>query len=296
MCKKINKKIDATNINMKQSFKQMNLVNNSPLNEYILYSIDNYRPTINCLLQDILTKFLTVIIEYLTIITEKITIKNRQYFLFILERGLETLIHVFSIIFYYTKNLELTFYHTQKAYYFYIEFIEQISDDNVTFLQLSSKDAILFVYKKTIYDINNEYKKNMLDPSEEDKIVLNTLDIYIHFYKSVIINTIYKQTNIINKQSLDECYRCIENVTELLIQYNKPKKSQIDLVYALTNVLCDKNIVLNEFYGIITEFVKKIVIKKKVDEKHIKNKLYDPEFARIINNEEYNLIVDFIIN
>jgi hypothetical protein len=120
-----------------------------------------------------------------------------------LERGLETLIHVFSVVFYYTKNLELTFYHTQKAYYFYIEFIEQISDDNITFLQLSSKDAILFVYKKTIYDLNNEYKKNLMEPNEDEKIILNTLSSYIHFYKSVIINTLYSnKTNIINKNIL----------------------------------------------------------------------------------------------
>jgi hypothetical protein len=94
-------------------------------------------------------------------ISEKTTMKNKLYYKFIFERGIETLLHVFSIIFYYTKNLELTFYHTQKAYYFYIEFIEQISDDNVTFLQLSSRDAVMFVYKKTIFDINNEYKKNI---------------------------------------------------------------------------------------------------------------------------------------
>ncbi len=278
---------------MKQSFKP---INNNPSLEHILYSIDNYRPTINYLLQDILTKFLTVIIEYLTIITEKITIKNRQYYLFILERGLETLIHVFSIIFYYTKNLELTFYHTQKAYYFYIEFIEQISDDNITFLQLSSKDAILFVYKKTIYDLNNEYKKNLMEPNEDDTIILNTLGSYINFYKAVIINTIYGQTNTINKHSLDECYKCMENVTELLIKHNKPKKSQIDLVYTLTNILCDKNIEINKFYELVIEFVKKIVLKKKIDEQLLKNRLYYPEITNLINDEQYNSIIDFIFN
>jgi hypothetical protein len=33
--------------------------------------------------------------------------KNKPYYRFIFERGIETLIHVFSCIFYYTKNLEL---------------------------------------------------------------------------------------------------------------------------------------------------------------------------------------------
>ena len=61
-----------------------------------------------------------------------------------------------------TGYLELSFYHTQKAYYFYIEYIEQISDDNITFLQLTSRDAILFVYKKTIFELNNDCKKKIL--------------------------------------------------------------------------------------------------------------------------------------
>ena len=268
---------------MKQSNK------NVPAIENILYSTDNYRPTINCLLPDVLTKFLTVIIEYFTIITEKITIKNKQYYLFILERGLETIIHVFSVIFYYTKNLELTFYHSQKAYYFYIEFIEQISDDNITFLQLSSKDAILFVYKKTIYDINNEYKKNLPEPNEENKMLLTTLDIYIHFYKTVIINTLYSiQNTSSNNINMDECYKCMENVTELLIKYNKPKKSQIDLVYTFTTMLFYKSIDINLFYEIILEFVKKLVMKKKCDEIHLKNKINDPEIINLIENDNNN--------
>ena len=35
----------------------------------------------------------------------------------------------------------------------------QISEDNNSYLQLTSKDAMLFVYKKTIFDINTDFKK-----------------------------------------------------------------------------------------------------------------------------------------
>ena len=153
---------------------------------YILYNVSNYRTNIENSVQDILHRFVSVIIEYMQFMSEKITMKNKSYYKFVFERGLETLLHVFSVIFYYTKNLDLTFYHTQKAYYFYIEFIEQISDDNVTFLQLSSRDAILFVYKKTIFELNNEYKKNMSEPSNEEKNILSTIDAYTYIYKSFV--------------------------------------------------------------------------------------------------------------
>ena len=103
--------------------------------QFILYTISNYKPSIENSISEILKNFIDILIEYMRFITEKIIMKNKKYYYFIFKRGLETLIHVFLVIFYYTKNLELTFYHTQKACYFYVEFIEQISDDNVTFLQ-----------------------------------------------------------------------------------------------------------------------------------------------------------------
>ena len=90
--------------------------------QYVLYNVENYRSTIQNTPQEILAKFVEVIIEYMRLMAEKINIKNKQYYVFIFERGIEILIHVFSMIFYYTKNLELTFYHSQKAYYFFVEF------------------------------------------------------------------------------------------------------------------------------------------------------------------------------
>lgn len=264
--------------------------NQSVPTEYILYSIDNYKSKICCLLQDILTKFLTIIIGYFNIITEKIMIKNKQYFIFILIRGLETIIHVFQTIFYYTKNLDLTFYHCQKAYYFYIEFIEQISDDNITFLQLTSRDAVLFVYKKTIYDLNNEYKKNINEPSEEDKNLLNILDIYINFYKLIIINTIYNQSNN-NKILFDECYKCMENITEQLIN-SKSKKNCIEHIYLFTKNIYNSDIDITLFYNLIYQFTNKLILKKKINDKDITQKIY--ECSQFMNNGDFTLIISHI--
>ena len=64
-----------------------------------------------------------------------------------------TLKHIFNTLLLYTKNLNLTVYHCKKAYLFYVEFITQIGDENHSFLQLNSKDAVIFLYKKTIFEI-----------------------------------------------------------------------------------------------------------------------------------------------
>ena len=103
---------------------------------YVLNNMTNYKPIIINSDKVILENFVNILIEYIQFITEKIQMKSINHYRFIIERGMDIMINVFNMLFYYTKNLELSIFHTQKAYYFYIEFIEQISDDNAIFLQL----------------------------------------------------------------------------------------------------------------------------------------------------------------
>jgi len=279
---------------MKNSKNDNSLSENS---NYLLYNVANYKISINNSVTEILTKFVRVIVEYMRFISEKITMKNKQYYKFIFERGIETLMHIFSIIFYYTKNLELTFYHCQKAYYFYIEFIEQISDDNITFLQLSSRDAILFVYKKTIFDLNNEYRKNIHEPTNEEKNILSLVDSYTYIYKNIvqfIIN--HKDFSYENKtEYINNCCNYIESFGENLNKY-KIKRNIIECIYLFTNLLADKQIENKIFFELLEDFVKKINIKKKLNEKLLKNKIYDSEINNYINNNEFNKMLDYIFS
>ena len=277
---------------MKKNSMQTLLSENS---NYFLYNVSNYKPHITNSVQEILNKFVTSIIEYMRLISEKINMKNKPYYKFIFERGIETLMHIFSTIFYYTKNLELTFYHIQKAYYFYIEFIEQILDDNVTFLQLSSRDAILFVYKKTIYDLNNEYNKNIKEPNSDEKNILSLVNSYTYIYKNIvqfIIN--HKDFKYETKMDyINLCCDYIEFISEPLNK-TKIKKGSIDCIYLFTNLLADKKIEIKEFFTLLDEFIRKINIKKKIDDKTIKNKIYDSEINNFIVDDELNKIVDWV--
>lgn len=285
---------------MKNSRNTSNKITNNTLSDtsnYILYSTSNYKPVIDNSVSEILTKFVEVILEYMRFISEKIIMKNKLYYCFIIERGIKTLIHVFSVIFYFTKNLELTFYHTQKAYYFYVEFIEQISDDNVTFLQLSSRDAILFVYKKTIFDLNNEYKKTTHEPTAEEKNILTTVDTYTHIYKSIVLFIInhtdfkYENKNEYINASCDNIEFVSKTFNKNIIQSN-----HIECVYLFITLLDDKKINTLDFFRLLEQFIKKVINKKKFDEKVIKNKIYDSELSNFINDKELNKIVEWIFS
>jgi hypothetical protein len=255
--------------------------------QYSLSNVDNYKPNFQSSVQDILTKFVSVIIEYMNFISEKIKMKNKHYYRFILERGVETLIHVFTNILFYTKNLDLAFYHSQKAYYFYIEFIEQISDENVTFLQLNSRDAILFVYKKTIFEISQEYKKSLPELSSEDKNIVTTMDTYIAFYKKIIRHIIsdpdFNYTN--NVDHIGKNCGKLKILTDELNKL-KSKKNYLENIYLFTNLLVDKQIKLSSLFELLLDFIKRLQTRKKIEAHIVRNNILSLDLESDINLDD----------
>lgn len=173
-----------------------------------LQNIDNYKKDSYANNEmDIYMKYVNVINQYLLFGIETIKNKNSEYLKYILIKGLFTISYVFKMLFLFTRNLDLTYYHCQKSYSYYIEFIGQIGDDAVTYLQLNSKDAALFVYKKTIFDINHNYKKDYYENKVEEtknKIVSIFIDTYNKLVETELTQLNCEQLqlkniNIINK-------------------------------------------------------------------------------------------------
>ena len=161
-----------------------------------VHNIDNYKDHLTESSIIIFTKYINVISEYLKHCKDYIFIQNITYFKYILKRGINTINHVFKFLLIYTKNLEMVYYNCQKSYIYYVEFIGQIGDDNHSFLQLNSKDASLFVYKKTIFEINNDVRKeHILDPCSEKKI--GEVNQLIIIYNNILFNLI-ENNSLIN--------------------------------------------------------------------------------------------------
>ena len=273
---------------------------NSEYAQYVLQNTNNYKPIIQNTTHEILSKFTQVILEYMFLISEKINIKNKRYYVFIFERGIETIIHIFSMIFYYTKNLDLTFYHSQKAYYFYIEFIEQISDDNITFLQLSSRDALLFVYKKTIYELNNEYKKMMGSLTNEEHNIICYTDSIICMYKKILFFLI--NHNEFKYENKLEYISRVSNKIHIFcdtLNRNKIQNKYIECIYLFINLLTNKQVELkisiDMFFNALEEFIKQLQSKKKVlDDKNIINKIYKCECDNDHLKDRLDHIIEYI--
>jgi len=160
-----------------------------------------FNTELNKPISEVIDKYVGLILEYYTFIGDKQNITHTKRYPYILTRGLDTITHVFSIILFYTKNLELTYYHSQKSFYFYVEFIEQIIDVQNTFLHLSSMDATIFVYKKTIYEINTDSRKEIENNEQTDE-QFKKINAYLQLYKQIPHNKLTESHTILMEYDL----------------------------------------------------------------------------------------------
>jgi hypothetical protein len=227
----------------------------------IITNKDNYKNSLKYSSIEYIKKYLLLINEYLAQCAEKIIFKNKNYHHLVITRGLNTLEHIFCFLLLYTKNIELTHYHTHKSLYYYIEFISQIGDNNNSFLQLNSTDAVLFILKKTLFDI----ELSDADYSEDDSTKINNIKIYIQVLNEYISNELYN--NIYGPEFNSEI-----NINFKFIQY-------INSLY----VKCNNETIYGEWLELCYNFIKSI---KKLEN----NNTIFLQFLKKITNKELSII------
>lgn len=171
---------------------------------FVLSNENNYYVKIKCTNNDIYKSYSNLINFYVSYSIENMNIKDKEIFF----TGINVIHHIFRMMILYTKNLELSFYNTQQAIYFYVEYISQITDrDDNIFFNLSIKDAVIYVYTRTIFEIRKQYRKK---PTSQDNETLSEFTIYSHNYLKLI--------RIISQYLFDEP---IGNIKNILIQLHE---------------------------------------------------------------------------
>lgn len=258
-------------------------------NKLSLLDTNNYNSKLEENLHEVTESFCKIVNEYLFHITDNILIQNIEYYIFIIIKGLNMLKHVFNILLLYTKNLNLSIHHCKKAYLFYVEFIGQIGNDNHSYLQLNSKDAILFVYKKTIFEINNEHRKQYdMMPNEKNifKYIDKLTSIYTEMMEFVINNE-----NLKNEKKMSYVMYVQKMSLKIINKIILSKKNVLDKIdicekfIYYTKMLKTKKIKLDEclFFNLSNFFLKKIQTKN-ITKLEIYNKIFHNDFKYNIEN------------
>ena len=193
------------------------------------------------------TSYLRLLLEYLKVSLSNLVVQDNEYYNFILKRGIKTLTHCFNMMFMYSKNLDIVEQSCNKAICYYIEFMGQIGEDSNSYLQLNSKDATLFVYKKILFDIDDTFKKNFILNQKDKKyleninlnnnllhdILNNILDIEKNNERKILIENSIKYVDLFSNKYLikkfnDEDIRTIRYFVNSIVFYFVESKSYVN--------------------------------------------------------------------
>lgn len=248
-----------------------------------LGNVENYKNELDSNEHILFLKYVGLIHELFQSCTENIYIQKEDYLKYIMIKGIKNTFYIYNFLLLYTKNLELTIYHTQKSIIYYIEFISQIGEDTNNLLQLNSKDATLFIFKKTIFEVNEDARKNY----KENKATCDKLDmlqLYIGFYNNVLTQVIseydFKTNNTISLQKI--IFTKLYNIVEMLVQipiiykHNSIRtKEKLGTLYILLDTLNNyyKYEFINKNYLYLIEYFIKKLHKVDIDNVKINNKL-----------------------
>ena len=223
---------------------------------YSLQNVDNFYPILETNPTILMDKYSDVIVNYFHYIHKNISSKNKVLNKFLITRGIDTITHVFLYLLHCTNNSSIALYYCEKASYFYVEFVTQISTDETLFLQLSSRDATNYVYKKTIFEM--KHPKNQEESnSEESAEKIKCIELYLNGYKLFFYKIIHSDIDYNTR---------ISKVSDLIKNINSIPLDN-DHLFKLTCVIdafYNKIKCIDNFLEIIKNIVKKITSNSHV--------------------------------
>ena len=261
---------------------------------YNLEVIDNYRADYETTEKEMFGKYMQIIAEFCGQAEDSINVKNLEYYKYVVIRGLETITHVYRMLLLYTRNVDLSFYNCKKALYYYLEFIGQIGDEGHEFLKLTSTDAALFVYKKTVFAINHGHRKeyNENDGTDDQNIITDNLftltEIFLTCFRYTIDNNINE-----NKTQLGTCLKSIADYSATLVSYSEEGKQynyKLKCLLKISDTLIPLGFVNHELFTIIARKLgRQDVLLDKLSEVIISTK---DEYPDLTNRKYTNKLFD----
>jgi hypothetical protein len=234
---------------------------------YSLHHAENYHNELEADVSHVASKLADLFLNYLECIGENIQIKNKTLSTFIVLRGLDTIVNVFNLLLLYTKNLNVTYFHGQKAFYYYIEFVGQISEHEKQFLQLTSRDATSYVYKKTIFDVPHDKKPKDGEMTLSNKAKWDRIGAHTLLYK-LLISKVVSATHLEQEQLLPVLEKVFERTHEI---------QDIHTLYTIAEKLMCTVEDVGLLYDMLLSIVRKA--KKNVDVlAHVQRKIFSEEF------------------
>lgn len=147
----------------------------------------SFDAVVNCIVK----KYHFIIYQYLVIMNDSVIINQLDNIDNILQIGMNAITHIFKLNLLFYKNIDVAFFYSQKAYYCYLEYIEQINIKCITD-DLNIKDAILFIYNKTL---SRDALTNIHIQDASSSIHCHSNESTVHIENFDIIEHIFPEIN-----------------------------------------------------------------------------------------------------
>ncbi len=261
---------------------------------YNLEVVDNYNASYETNEKDMFAKYMQIVAEFCGQAQESVNVKSLEYFKYVIIRGLETITHVYRMLLLYTRNAGLSFYNCKRALYYYLEFIGQIGDENHEFLKLTSTDAALFVYKKTVFSINHNHRKEYSEKEDDQEQVIITdnlftlTEIFLSGFRYIIENDITE-----NKSQLTDALKSIADYSATLASYTEEGDEynyKLKCMLKISDTLIPLGFVQQDLFTIISRKLgRQSIDNDKISEAIISTK---DEYSQLTNRKYTNKIFD----
>jgi hypothetical protein len=138
----------------------------------------------------------------------------------------------------------LAFFHSHKSVFLYVEFICQISEADKMFLQLNSRDAMIYVYKKSIFEVNNELVEVCSQASKMKFDRITTQIATAKLLMSFIITSDKSKDNIVRFRNITNRLHKLDNETtesfERIVHAISLNSDDIHYLFTFVELLLDK--------------------------------------------------------
>lgn len=200
-----------------------------------LKNTENYNTKCNFTLFEAANKYIDLITYFIFLGKESLTYDDN--FIYTMHKGVEVVNNIFNVLLLYTRNLEITTHYTNQCIYFYVEYINQISNKSAefVFVNLTMQDAILYIYRKSIFEINEQIRRKYKSNLNEKKLYDN-ISLFNNTYNYIILA--FLQNNDFNIESHDDIKKNMYNMNLVLYNYIydiEMKKYTYDFLYNCIN-------------------------------------------------------------
>ncbi len=229
---------------------------------------------------DIFPQYVKVMNDYLNHFTASKKFKQRDKdCIYLLINGFTTLTHVFKITLNHVVSLSEAIENTDKAIYYYTQFIEQMDENKLQDLNVSSNSASLFVYKKTIHHL-------FPDPNYQGDTIKNVecLLLIYRFIFDILIQAEYNP--LIPTQLINTAMElCRNNSDESLFRREMTSVMLFINHFPHEDKILNSAMVFEHIYFYIKKYKYKILSLEQLC-----NKKIQPDYADKLKGDSYNFI------